>query len=73
MQNQLAVTDHAPVGSAQDPSEVPVKVEGLTQATDPDLLISADKVMDHDQSKSISLSLWPPQYLALLELGGMYP
>lgn len=72
MQSRLVVTEPAPVNSAQDPHDNAVKLGGLDQATGHDLLIPADKIETHEQSKSISLSLWPPQYLALLELGGMY-
>ncbi len=71
-QSRLVVTEPAPVNSAQDPNDIAVKLGGLTQATGHDLLIPADKIESHEQSKSISLSLWPPQYLALLELGGTY-
>lgn len=72
MQNRLVDTEPAPVNSAQDPHDNAVKLGGLDQATGHDLLIPADKIGSHEQSESIFLSLWPPQYLALLELGGMY-
>lgn len=71
MQSRLVVTEPTPVNSAQDPHDNAVKLGGLDQAIGHDLLIPADKIESHEQSKSISLSLWPPQYLALLELGGM--
>lgn len=70
--SQLAITDPALEDSAQIAADVSIKVEGLTQVTGSDLLNSADKDVGLGQLKAISLSLWPPQYLALLELGGLH-
>lgn len=63
---------YSPLDTLQESVDVWMKRERSSQDTDPNTMIPASKAVSHDQSDSISLSLWPPQYLALLDLGGMY-
>ena len=71
-QSQLVTTDSVPLDPSPELDEIFIKQERSSQATDPDPTIIASKVEMGDQTESNSFSLWPAQYLALLDIGGMY-
>jgi len=72
IQSQLAEVTHTHSNPSQASTNIQTASDSTAQAVGADLAVSSEKIVDHDKQKSISLSLWPAQYLALLDLGSKF-
>jgi hypothetical protein len=72
IQSQLAEVTHTHSNPSQASTNIQTASDSTAQAVGANLAVSSEKIVDHDKQKSISLSLWPAQYLALLDLGSKF-